>query len=108
MSHRSLVVFFQLRGSNLSDSSVCLIVLYFLAPLSRPVPPSPFQDERYAFLTEWYDSTAALLRRYQLFFYPKDSSVEMVRIPSVSLLLIVFKLVATQVAAALIDSCRID
>lgn len=34
-------------------------------------------DERYAFLTEWYDSTAALLRRYQLFFYPKDSSVEM-------------------------------
>lgn len=81
--------------------------LYFLAALSRPVPPSPFQDERYAFLTEWYDSTAALLRRYQLFFYPKDSSVEMVRIPSVLPLLIVFKLAVTQAAAALVDCCRI-
>lgn len=37
-----------------------------------------FQEDRYAFLTEWYDPTAALLRRYQLFFYPKDNSVEMV------------------------------
>ncbi|XP_068449039.1 nucleoside diphosphate kinase homolog 7 isoform X1 [Clinocottus analis] len=34
-------------------------------------------EDRYAFLTEWLDPTAALLRRYQLFFYPKDSSVEM-------------------------------
>ncbi|KAM8875284.1 nucleoside diphosphate kinase homolog 7 isoform 2-T2 [Spinachia spinachia] len=34
-------------------------------------------EERYAFLTEWYDPTAALLRRYQLFYFPKDSSVEM-------------------------------
>uniref|UniRef100_A0A671V366 Nucleoside diphosphate kinase homolog 7 n=1 Tax=Sparus aurata TaxID=8175 RepID=A0A671V366_SPAAU len=34
-------------------------------------------DHRYAFLTEWYDPTAALLRRYQLFYYPKDGSVEM-------------------------------
>ncbi|XP_054458406.1 nucleoside diphosphate kinase 7 [Anoplopoma fimbria] len=34
-------------------------------------------EDRYAFLTEWYDPTAALLRRYQLFYYPKDSSVEM-------------------------------
>ncbi|MED6265091.1 Nucleoside diphosphate kinase 7, partial [Characodon lateralis] len=33
--------------------------------------------DRYAFLTEWYDPTAALLRRYQLFYYPKDGSVEM-------------------------------
>lgn len=35
-------------------------------------------EERYAFLTEWYDPTAALLRRYQLFYYPKDGSVEMI------------------------------
>ncbi|TKS74823.1 Nucleoside diphosphate kinase 7 [Collichthys lucidus] len=35
------------------------------------------KEDRYAFLTEWYDPTAALLRRYQLFFYPKDGSVEM-------------------------------
>uniref|UniRef100_A0A665TX54 Nucleoside diphosphate kinase homolog 7 n=1 Tax=Echeneis naucrates TaxID=173247 RepID=A0A665TX54_ECHNA len=34
-------------------------------------------EDRFAFLTEWYDPTAALLRRYQLFYYPKDSSVEM-------------------------------
>ncbi|KAL3047861.1 nucleoside diphosphate kinase 7 [Trematomus bernacchii] len=34
-------------------------------------------EERYAFLTEWYDPTAALLRRYQLFYYPQDNSVEM-------------------------------
>uniref|UniRef100_A0A3Q3GKN2 Nucleoside diphosphate kinase homolog 7 n=1 Tax=Labrus bergylta TaxID=56723 RepID=A0A3Q3GKN2_9LABR len=36
-----------------------------------------YQEDRFAFLTEWYDPTAALLRRYQLFYYPKDSSVEM-------------------------------
>ncbi|KAK5870258.1 hypothetical protein PBY51_024910 [Eleginops maclovinus] len=34
-------------------------------------------EERYAFLTEWYDPTAALLRSYQLFYYPQDNSVEM-------------------------------
>ncbi|KAF7654905.1 hypothetical protein LDENG_00063710 [Lucifuga dentata] len=33
--------------------------------------------DRYAFLAEWYDPTAALLRRYQLFYYPNDGSVEM-------------------------------
>ncbi|PWA14467.1 hypothetical protein CCH79_00011105 [Gambusia affinis] len=37
----------------------------------------PVGEDRYAFLAEWYDPTAALLRRYQLFFYPKDNSVEM-------------------------------
>ncbi|XP_076004713.1 nucleoside diphosphate kinase homolog 7 isoform X2 [Genypterus blacodes] len=34
-------------------------------------------EDRFAFLAEWYDPTAALLRRYQLFFYPTDGSVEM-------------------------------
>ncbi|KAL5004511.1 hypothetical protein ScPMuIL_017967 [Solemya velum] len=33
--------------------------------------------ERYAFLVEWYDHRAALNRHYQLFFYPKDESIEM-------------------------------
>lgn len=37
------------------------------------------QEERFAFLAEWYDPSAALLRRYQLLYYPKDGSVEMVR-----------------------------
>uniref|UniRef100_A0A3P9PTF6 Nucleoside diphosphate kinase homolog 7 n=1 Tax=Poecilia reticulata TaxID=8081 RepID=A0A3P9PTF6_POERE len=36
-----------------------------------------FQEDRYAFLTEWSDPTASLKRRFQLFFYPKDNSVEM-------------------------------
>ncbi|KTG32079.1 hypothetical protein cypCar_00009201 [Cyprinus carpio] len=35
------------------------------------------RDERFAFLAEWYDPSAALLRRYQLLYYPKDGSVEM-------------------------------
>ncbi|XP_054870171.1 nucleoside diphosphate kinase 7 isoform X1 [Amphiprion ocellaris] len=34
-------------------------------------------EDRFALLAEWYDPTAALLRRYQLFYYPKDGSVEM-------------------------------
>ncbi|XP_037554217.1 nucleoside diphosphate kinase 7 isoform X1 [Nematolebias whitei] len=34
-------------------------------------------EDRFAFLTEWFDPTAGLLRRYQLFYYPKDSSVAM-------------------------------
>ncbi|XP_077440168.1 nucleoside diphosphate kinase homolog 7 isoform X2 [Vanacampus margaritifer] len=35
------------------------------------------EKDRFAFLTDWYDPTASLLRRYQLFFYPHDHSVEM-------------------------------
>jgi len=35
------------------------------------------QDDRFAFIVEWYDPNAALMRRYQLFFYPKDNTVEM-------------------------------
>lgn len=34
-------------------------------------------EERLAFLTEWYDPSAALLRRFQLLYYPKDGSIEM-------------------------------
>ncbi|XP_061593588.1 nucleoside diphosphate kinase 7 [Cololabis saira] len=34
-------------------------------------------DDRFVFLVEWFDPFADLLRRYQLFFYPNDSSVEM-------------------------------
>ncbi|KAI1899645.1 hypothetical protein AGOR_G00063920 [Albula goreensis] len=34
-------------------------------------------EERFALLAEWYDPTAALLRRFQLLFYPRDGSVEM-------------------------------
>ncbi|XP_031551543.1 nucleoside diphosphate kinase 7-like [Actinia tenebrosa] len=34
-------------------------------------------DERYAFMAEWYDPQAALMRKYQLLYYPSDSTVEM-------------------------------
>lgn len=42
-------------------------------------------DERYAFLAEWYDPQAALMRKYQLLYYPSDSTVEMVRNPKTRL-----------------------
>lgn len=32
---------------------------------------------RFCFLTEYYDSTASLVRQYQLYFYPDDNSIEM-------------------------------
>ena len=35
-------------------------------------------DGRYAFIADWYDPNAALTRKYQLFYYPNDSTVEMV------------------------------
>lgn len=35
------------------------------------------QEDRFAFIAEWYDPNAALLRRYQFLYYPKDGSVEM-------------------------------
>lgn len=45
------------------------------------------QDDRYAFTAEWYDPNASLFRRYELLYYPKDGSVEMVRIKEKILLL---------------------
>ena len=35
-------------------------------------------NERYCFEAEWFDNHAELFRQYQLFYYPFDSSVEMV------------------------------
>ena len=42
-------------------------------------------DERYAFIAEWYNLNASLIRRYQLLFYPGDSSVEMFDIKNLTL-----------------------
>lgn len=36
-------------------------------------------DNRYAFLVEWLDPQAQLVRQYLLFFYSIDGTVEMVR-----------------------------
>ena len=45
--------------------------------LPRSQPSS--NDARYAFVVEWYDPTASLIRQYQLIFYASDSTLEMVR-----------------------------
>lgn len=37
-------------------------------------------DERFCFLVDWYDAQACFNRRYQLLFYPCDSSVELFEI----------------------------
>jgi nucleoside-diphosphate kinase len=37
-------------------------------------------QERYVFNVEWYDSAAALIRYYNFFYYPSDSTMEMVKI----------------------------
>jgi len=34
-------------------------------------------DARYAFVVEWYDPTASLIRQYQLIFYASDNTLEM-------------------------------
>lgn len=34
-------------------------------------------DERYAFLVEWYDPNAQLMREYMLFYFVEDRSIEM-------------------------------
>ena len=34
-------------------------------------------NKRFCFITEFYDMMASMLRHYQLFFYPQDSSIEM-------------------------------
>ncbi|KAJ8310840.1 hypothetical protein KUTeg_012705 [Tegillarca granosa] len=34
-------------------------------------------DEKYCFIVEWYDQHAAFIRRYQLFYYVRDGTIEM-------------------------------
>lgn len=35
------------------------------------------EDERFSFIVEWYDPQASIIRRYVLFFFPLDNTVEM-------------------------------
>jgi len=39
-------------------------------------------EERYVFDCEWYDAAASLIRKYQLTFYAKDSTIEMFDVKS--------------------------
>ena len=50
--------------------------------LNGPAPTpamSQLQDERWAFVVEWFDASADLVRQYQLLYYLMDSTLEMVR-----------------------------
>lgn len=35
-------------------------------------------DDRYVFIVEWFDSAASLVRNYNLTYYTKDGSIDMV------------------------------
>lgn len=35
-------------------------------------------EDRYVFLVEWFDTTASLIRSYNLTYYLKDGAIEMV------------------------------
>ena len=41
-------------------------------------------EDRYVFIVEWFDSAAALVRTYNLTYFIKDKSIEMVPIPTFS------------------------
>lgn len=36
-------------------------------------------DDRFVFITEWFDTAASLIRSYQMSYYPKENAIEMVR-----------------------------
>jgi hypothetical protein len=38
-------------------------------------------EDRYVFIVEWFDSAAALVRTYNLTYYLKDKTIEMVPPP---------------------------
>jgi len=42
---------------------------------------------RYVFIVEWYDTAASLIRTYNLAFYPKDKTIEMVDLKTKKLFL---------------------
>jgi len=39
-------------------------------------------EARYAFIVEWYDPTASLIRQYQLIYYASDGTLEMYDVKS--------------------------
>lgn len=40
---------------------------------------------RYSFKVEWFDTVASLLRPYELYYFPHDKTLEMVRLHSTTL-----------------------
>lgn len=54
-----------------------MIASYLATALQVEKMAADMVDERYAFIAEWYDPNASLIRRYQLLFYVADNTVEM-------------------------------
>ena len=46
-------------------------------PLFGAAKMTELNDERWAFMVEWFDSSADLVRQYQLLYYLMDSTLEM-------------------------------
>lgn len=44
------------------------------------LPQCDQTDARYAFIVDWYDATACMVRQYQLMYYCADGTIEMVRL----------------------------
>ena len=44
----------------------------------------PDHHVKYTFNTEWFDTQASLTRHYQLYYFPVDKTIEMVRCSSVA------------------------
>ena len=40
----------------------------------------PDHHVKYTFNTEWFDTQASLTRHYQLYYFPVDKTIEMVRL----------------------------
>lgn len=38
-------------------------------------------EDRYVFIVEWFDSAASLVRTYNLTYYTKDATIDMVPLP---------------------------
>lgn len=41
-------------------------------------------EDRYVFVVEWFDSAASVVRTYNLTYYLKDNTIDMVRPPHIS------------------------
>ena len=49
------------------------------ACLLPSIRQAPKEEARYAFIVEWYDPSASLVRQYQLIYYTADGTLEMVQ-----------------------------
>lgn len=86
-----LVIFLNFSDNKCKEVFYLCIFIYNTCMISVIALSPSFlfqsQDDRFAFTAEWYDPNASLFRRYELLYYPKDGSVEMVRIKEKSIVI---------------------